>query len=106
MGNLYKSSNAMLLPTLIESFGIPYVEAMSLGVPILTSDLDFAHDVCGNAASYFDPFNAKDILNKMRDIVNNPLDTENRISNGFEKINFLPDWKQTVKEFESKLEEV
>ena len=49
--------DALIMPTFLETFGLPYVEAMKVGLPILTSDLDFAHEVCGDAALYFDPWN-------------------------------------------------
>ena len=58
VGDYYRHSNALLMPTLLETFGIPYLEAMATDLPIMTSDLDFAHEVCGNAALYFDPWNA------------------------------------------------
>jgi len=53
----------LLLPTLLESFSATYVEAMSFDCPILTSDLDFARGVCGDAAVYFDPWNPESIKN-------------------------------------------
>jgi glycosyltransferase involved in cell wall biosynthesis len=40
----------------LESFTGTFVEAMHYGLPILTSDLDFARHVCGDAAIYFDPW--------------------------------------------------
>lgn len=58
---VYKQTDTLFLPTLIESFGIPYVEAMQLNKPIITSDLDFAHDVCKENALYFDPNSPEDI---------------------------------------------
>jgi len=51
----YTHSDALIMPTLLESFSGSYLEAMQLRRPILTSDLDFAHDVCGAAAAYFNP---------------------------------------------------
>ena len=51
----------MILPTLLESFSATYIEAMFHGKTILTSDLDFARDVCGEAAFYFDPLNPQSI---------------------------------------------
>lgn len=57
----YMACDAVLLPTLLESFSGTYLEAMHFGRPILTSDLDFAHDVCGDAAFYFDPWHPKAI---------------------------------------------
>ena len=49
------SATALFLPTLVESYGLIYVEAMAWGLPILTSDRDFARWMCGDAARYFDP---------------------------------------------------
>lgn len=53
----YEHCDAFFMPTLLETFGIPYLEAMAFQRPILTSDLDFARAVCGDAAEYFDPWN-------------------------------------------------
>jgi glycosyltransferase involved in cell wall biosynthesis len=53
--------HALLFPTLLESFSTTYLEAMHCGLPILTSDLDFAHEVCGPAALYFDPWSPDSI---------------------------------------------
>lgn len=55
--DFYASIDAMILPSLLESFSGTYVEAMYHNLPILTSDLDFAREVCGKAALYFDPLN-------------------------------------------------
>ena len=52
----FLASDGLLLPTLLESFSGTYLEAMSLGRPVLTSDLDFARATCGGAALYFDPW--------------------------------------------------
>ncbi|MBN1359633.1 MAG: glycosyltransferase [Sedimentisphaerales bacterium] len=52
----FRHCHALLFPTRLESFSTTYLEAMFCGLPILTSDLDFAHDVCGPAALYFDPW--------------------------------------------------
>lgn len=57
LGDYYRHCSGLLLPTLLESFSGTYLEAMHFGRPILTSDLDFAHVVCGDAAVYFDPWN-------------------------------------------------
>lgn len=51
----YRQARALLLPTLIESFSATYIEAMAYGCPIVTSNLDFAREICADAALYFDP---------------------------------------------------
>lgn len=54
MSTLYKQCDALLMPTLLESFSIVYLEAMYHGLPVFTSDMWFARAVCGDAAAYFD----------------------------------------------------
>jgi glycosyltransferase involved in cell wall biosynthesis len=52
---LYKQSDFMFMPTLLECFSATYPEAMKMENPVLTSDMPFARAVCGEAAIYFDP---------------------------------------------------
>jgi glycosyltransferase involved in cell wall biosynthesis len=61
----YRSADAFILPTLLESFGRPYVEAMHFDLPILTSDRDFARERCQDAALYFDPLDPDNIASAM-----------------------------------------
>lgn len=63
--DLYRACDAAFLPTLLECYSANYPEAMSIGLPILTSDLGFARTVCHEAALYFDPLNAEDIATKI-----------------------------------------
>ncbi len=51
----YAAAGALFMPTLAESFGLIYLEAMAHGCPILTSDRDFACWMCGDLALYFEP---------------------------------------------------
>jgi glycosyltransferase involved in cell wall biosynthesis len=55
---LFRSCDLLVLPTVLETFSATYPEAMALGLPIVTSDLDFARDICGPAALYFPPWDA------------------------------------------------
>lgn len=52
---LYAKSDIVFLPTLLETFSVTYLEAMRVGCAIVTTDLDFARDICGKAAEYFEP---------------------------------------------------
>lgn len=53
---LFGSSLCLAFPSLAEGFGIPPLEAMSLGCPVVSSDRTSLPEVCGDAALYADPF--------------------------------------------------
>tara|TARA_Y100000992_G_scaffold236326_1_gene167153 strand:- start:3603 stop:4703 length:1101 start_codon:yes stop_codon:yes gene_type:complete len=61
----FEKSNFLFMPTHLETFGIPYIEAMSLAKPIITSDKDFSRNICDEAAIYFDVSSTKDISEKI-----------------------------------------
>lgn len=71
--SLYRQTDAMFLPTMLECFSASYVEAMKMERPILTSDLGFAHSLCGGAAVYFDPTDPADIADKIAAVASNPI---------------------------------
>ena len=52
---LYKNAEALIFPSFYEGFGLPPLEAMSLGCPVLASHSASIPEVCGEAAIYFDP---------------------------------------------------
>lgn len=56
---------------LLECFSANYPEAMKMNLPILTSDLSFAREVCGEAALYFDPTDELDIFDKIKIVIEN-----------------------------------
>lgn len=56
--NLYEQADIMFMPTLMECFTATYPEAMRMEVPIVTTDLEFAHGLCGEAACYYSALDA------------------------------------------------
>lgn len=50
--NLYSHARVFVFPTRIEGFGIPFLEALSFGVPVVGSDIPVVREVCGNAIRY------------------------------------------------------
>lgn len=101
---LYKLCDAMLFPSLLESYGLPYIEAMAFGKPILTSDLDFAHAICADVAFYFDPFDPDSILNVMKRYDDDKIQLEEKIRRGKVIVETLPDWKEVFLQFEEQIE--
>jgi len=54
-GAHYQSADALFFPSMTESYGLPLIEAMVCGLPIVCADLAYAHCVCGEQAIYFNP---------------------------------------------------
>ena len=67
----YRAADAFILPSLLESFGRTYLEAVRFDLPIVTSDRDFAHEVCSGAALYVDPLDPESVARGMARIMNN-----------------------------------
>jgi glycosyltransferase involved in cell wall biosynthesis len=55
LGELYRRAALFVYPSLYEGFGLPPLEAMSAGCPVLVSRSSALPEVCGEAAHYFDP---------------------------------------------------
>jgi len=100
MPSLYNQCDVLFFPTILESYGLPYIEAMSLSKPIITSDLDFAHDICDDAAFYFNPNDANSILEAMIKVCSNKIIKNKLISAGNKKVENMNNWEITNLEFQ------
>ena len=69
--SLYQQADVMFQPTLLECFTATYPEAMKMEVPIVTTDLEFARGLCGEAAMYYDPLSAQDAAEAIYKVATN-----------------------------------
>lgn len=98
------ASSALFLPTLSESYGLIYVEALACGVPILTSDRDFARWMCRDLAHYFDPMDPVSIVDAIVQGASAPV--RGYAARAGERLAQLPrDWKELAQAFLSVLRE-
>ncbi|MGH9431535.1 MAG: glycosyltransferase [Terriglobia bacterium] len=103
---IFASADALLLPTLLESFSRTFLEAMSYELPILTSDRDFARRICGGAALYFDPLHAESVAGAMAQIMENAALRRDLVARGFKEAARFPDWDEIAAQFVTALESV
>lgn len=68
---LYQNAEAYVLPSLSEGFGLPGLEAMAHDCPLVSSNATCLPEVYGDASSYFDPENIKDIATKVDEVITN-----------------------------------
>lgn len=106
IAEVYAQADAHLLPTLLESYGLTYDEAMHFGVPILTSDRDFARERCQDAAVYFDPLDARSVALAMAGVMENPDLRARLVEKGRRILENSPSWEETAARLVEVLERV
>jgi glycosyltransferase involved in cell wall biosynthesis len=106
MHSLYRQCQGLLMPTLLETFGIIYLEAMHHDLPVFTSDMWFAHSVCGEAAKYFDPFDAVDILYAIEEVMPNPDTKDALIEAGRRQLASFPSWEENFATYQQFIAEL
>ncbi|MGG6293189.1 glycosyltransferase [Leptolyngbya sp. AN02str] len=79
---LYQGAFALVFPSLYEGFGLPPVEAMTLGCPVITSAVSCLPEICGDAALYVNPYDANDIRNKMEQLMGDRTRRQQLIDRG------------------------
>jgi glycosyltransferase involved in cell wall biosynthesis len=70
---LYEDHDILLFPSLVEAFGLPLVEAMTTGMPIVASDRPWAREVCNSAALYADPHSASNWVKAIAQVTRSGL---------------------------------
>ncbi|WP_158222639.1 glycosyltransferase family 4 protein [Rhodopirellula sp. MGV] len=76
---LYEQANAFIFPSKAEGFGLPSLEAMCAGTPVLVSDLPVMHEVVGNDGYYFEPDDVDTVADMMLASLENRLPDRDRI---------------------------
>ncbi|MFW2075065.1 glycosyltransferase [Acinetobacter gerneri] len=86
MVELYSNTDFVLLPTLAEASTAVYPESFISQKVLLTSKVDFAIELCGDAAVYFDPYDASDIAEKIISTIDDPILQQKLIEKGLMQI--------------------
>lgn len=82
---IYAGAILFLYPSLRESFGIPLLEAMATGTPVVTSSVSALPEIAGGAARLVDPFNFKSIAAGIQQVLTDPTYYRQLIGNGFDR---------------------
>ena len=94
---LYACAKVLLYPSFYEGFGLPILEAMACGTPVITSNVSSMPEVGGEVVEYVNPESVIDIENKLKMVMEDNKKREKMIKKGFEQAkNFS--WKKCAEE--------
>jgi len=94
-----------VLPSLYEGFGLPVLEAMQRGCPVITSNISSLPEAGGDAAMYVDPENVNDIAEKMNKLINDKKLREELVEKGKKQVKKFS-WEKAAKETLEVLQQV
>lgn len=102
--SLLRHAGALVFPSLYEGFGMPVVEAMRVGVPVLCSDRTALPEVAGGAAFLFDPRTPFSIAGAMRQVIEEPALREELRKKAFHRASTLDGSSSTAQAYLEVLE--
>lgn len=96
---LYRKAGCLVYPSFYEGFGMPILEAMSLGVPVICSNTSSLKEVGGDAPLYIDPKNLAEITRALVKIVKGDNLRKNMVSKGFKQVRKFS-WDKSAKKLD------
>jgi glycosyltransferase involved in cell wall biosynthesis len=94
---LYRNAAVFVYPSLYEGFGLPPLEAMACGTPVITSNISSIPEVVGDAAILIDPYNTTEIAQAIASVLNNKELRDRLKMNGLVRSNLFS-WDKTARE--------
>jgi glycosyltransferase involved in cell wall biosynthesis len=96
---LFQSCRAVIFPSLFEGFGMPVLEGMAFGKPVLCSNVTSLPEVAGDGALYFDPRNPKEIARAIERITGEADLIAHLVHNGYQRLATLGGPDQMAQEY-------
>lgn len=96
-------ASALIYPSFYEGFGFQPLEAMSLGVPVVTSQVTSVPEIVGDAAVLINPYNISDIAGAIDSVLTNEALRKQLVEKGFARAKFF-DWQKTAEQILSGFE--
>lgn len=82
---LYAGASAAIVPSFLEGFGFPALEAMELGTPLICSNASALPEVAGDAALYFDPHDGQQLRETITELLDHPAQAAQLRQRGLER---------------------
>jgi glycosyltransferase involved in cell wall biosynthesis len=103
MPAMYREAFALIFPSLYEGFGMPPLEAMACGCPVIASNTSSLPEVCGDGALYIDPTDQSSLLTAMESLISNQLLYNELKEKGLKQASKFS-WEKTASALKSLLE--
>jgi glycosyltransferase involved in cell wall biosynthesis len=103
--SFYQAASAFVFPSLYEGFGLPPLEAMACGTPVVCSSVSSLPEVVGDAAEIVNPENVFDIARGMREVLLNRQRRSLLVERGFEQARRFS-WERTAQQVLDAYEEI
>ncbi len=97
LNKLFNLAFIYVQPSFYEGFGMPPLEAMVVGCPVICSKTQALVEVCGEACLYFDPNNVDDLVSKLKIFMNDEKERNKYINKGLEQVKKYS-WDKAAKE--------
>jgi glycosyltransferase involved in cell wall biosynthesis len=97
LASLYRGAEIFVLPSLLEGFGIPAIEAMSCGTPVVASKTGSLPEVVGDAGVLVDPYSPEDIARGILKVATDQSLREDLIAHGYSRARLFR-WERTARE--------
>ena len=92
---VYSCAEAFVWPTIYEGFGLPLLEAMACGTPVISSDIGVVREVVGDAALLIDPQSPQQLADAMQRVVSSGDFRDDLVRRGIARARLFP-WEQTA----------
>ena len=93
----YKNATLFVLPSLVESFGLPVFEAMASGLPVIAANATCLPEMVGDSGFIFDPYDYRDLAEKIQRLIVDPELQKTLTEKGNNKANWFS-WDRTASE--------
>ncbi|PSF38307.1 glycosyl transferase family 1 [Aphanothece hegewaldii CCALA 016] len=93
----YSQADVFVYPSIYEGFGLPVLEAMTLGTPVITSNTSSLPEIAGDAAIKIDPENLIQIAEAILEVISSSQLRQSLITKGKERVKLFS-WEKTAKQ--------
>jgi len=105
LATLYRGASCLVFPSFYEGFGLPPLEAMACGCPVVVSDVASLPEVCGDAAYYVNPYDVESMAEGMYKVLTDEDLRRSLTEKGLERAKLFS-WEKCAKEHLEVFEEV